>query len=631
MTAGSTASDEAEARYRALFETMGPAVLLMRGPACVDCNPATLALFGVERREDILGKTPLDFAPEIQPCGTPSVELVQRNIVDALAHGSCTFEWQSRRANGEPFLMEVRFTPCGPPEDQLFLCIAVDISERRRVDDGLRASEARFRAIVERAAEGILVVDAETRQLRYANPEICRLLGFGSEELVGRDTMELHPPEVMAEVREAFGRQAAGGVHDTNLLMRRKDGSVVEVFVRGANVELDGRRCVLGLFTDQTERRQIEAERVRTQKLEALGVLAGGIAHDFNNLLQAIFGYVSVAKSVDDLAAARAALAESEAALSMATRLTSQLLTFSRGGTPLRKAVEAAPIVERAAKLALAGSSLRCDFDFGEALPDVDADEGQLEQVVQNIVLNAAQAMPQGGTIRVVLAAVELPLPGAPPLPPGRYVTLGVHDTGVGIPESLIARIWDPYFTTKQRGSGLGLATVYSIVKNHGGAVTVQSRQGEGSAFTVFLPACAVAAKTHSDPPRSSTAESLRVLLMDDDTLVRNVTQRLLELLGHSVDSAADGEAAIVRYEAARATGEPYDLVILDLTVPAGLGGKETLARLRAVDPGVRAVVSSGYSDDESLGQYSEHGFHAVLRKPYVVEELAAALAMARQ
>ncbi|GMV14776.1 MAG: hypothetical protein AMXMBFR56_30000 [Polyangiaceae bacterium] len=621
-----SARDAAEARYRALFETMGPAVLLMRGPACIDCNPATLKLFGVERREEMLGKTPLDFAPELQPCGTPSLELVQQNIVQALKHGSHTFEWHSRKKNGEPFLMEVRFTPCGPPEEQLFLCIAVDISERRRSEQALKVSEERFRTIVERALEGILVGDVETQQVRYANPESCRLLGYSPEELLTLRVPDLHPAEARAEVAAAFARQASGTKTEATFPMLRKDGSVVEVYLRGAGIELDGRPCVLALFTDLTERRLTEAERLKAQKLEALGALAGGIAHDFNNLLQGIFGFIASARTARDLAEARAALDDSEQALKMATRLTSQLLTFSRGGRPMKRVVAVLPMAERASKFALAGSPVACRFDFPPELPAVEADEGQLEQVVQNIVINAAQSMPEGGAIRVSARLAHLPAAGSPELPAGSYVALEVSDTGIGIPDALLPRIFDPYFTTKQRGSGLGLATAYSVVRNHGGAISVRSEVGRGSVFTIFLPASTVELDAPAATQSFQPSRTGRVLVMDDDPMVRNVTVALLERRGLSVDAVADGAQAVERHRIARAEGRPFDVVLLDLTVRGGMGGVEAVARMRALDPAVKAIVSSGYSEDAAISSFRSHGFCAALRKPYTLEQLDQAL-----
>jgi len=497
------ALQESDARYRALFDSLDAAVLLMRGAVCIDCNPATLRMFGLQRREEILGKTPLDFAPEVQPNGQRSAEMVQENVVKALALGMYVFEWESRRANGERFFMEVRFTPYGPA-NELFQCIAIDISERK----------------------------------------------------------------------------------------------------------------------------QLEAERAKAQKLDALGTLAGGIAHDFNNLLQGVFGNIAAARAaLPDATEAAALLDDSEQALERAVQLTNQLLTFARGGKPLKKRLDLGPLLEAAARFALSGSSAGVAFDVAPDLPPVEGDEAQVARVVQNVVLNAAQAMPRGGVVRVRARAVTAPAPETPQLAPGRWVSLAVQDTGVGIPAAALPRIFDPYFSTKAGGSGLGLATVYSIVKNHGGFVDVRSEVDAGTTVFVYLPAAPELPARSAPASIPAPARRVRVLVMDDEPMIRSVSTKLLTALGHAPDAVEDGAIAVERYARAKERGEPYDFVILDLTVPGGVGGLEALARLRAIDPDVRAVVSSGYSDDAAVAEYRAHGFRAVLRKPYTLHMLRDTIA----
>ena len=629
------AIDGAEARYRALFDTMGPAVLLMRGPACVDCNPATLALFGLERRDEMLGKTPLDFAPEVQPNGRASAELVQENVLLAVKNGSHTFEWHSRKKSGEPLVLEVRFTPCGPPEELLFLCIAVDVGERRRAEDALRASEQRFRSIVETATEAMAVADLETRQLRFVNPALCRLLGYTADELLQLKADALHAPEDRERAMALFTRVVQGEDLEVITLLARKDGSTVEVSARPARLELDGRPCLAGLFWDLTERRLTEAERLRAQKLDALSGLAGGIGHDFNNLLQGISTSLGAARLATGLAEARAAIQDAEDALQMAARLTSQLLTFARGGAPVTRLVELGPLLLRASRVAVGGSGTTCTFDLAPDLSWVQIDEAQLEQVVHNLVLNAAQAMGGRGEVRV--SARNVGAAAAPDLPPaaGPLVAITVADSGSGIPAEHIPRIFDPYFTTKRFGSGLGLPTAYSVVRRHGGHLEVRSAPGQGTTFTAYLPAArAGGASTAPDQPSPAPGSTppgrMRILWMDDEARLRLVTERLLVSLGYEVEMASDGAQAVERYLQARSAQRPFDVVVLDLTVREGMGGLEALKRLRALDPDVRTVACSGYSDDAAMAEFRAHGFSAVLRKPSTVEALEAALAAAR-
>ncbi|MBL8922606.1 MAG: PAS domain S-box protein [Myxococcaceae bacterium] len=599
-----------EARYRALFETMGPAVLLMRGPACIDCNPATLGLFGVARREDFIGKSVMDFAPEVQPSGERSADLVHRNVVEALERGSKTFEWQSIRTNGERFLMEVQFTPCGPPEEGLFLCIAVDITRRRHDEEALKRSEERFRAIVENSSDGVLVVDTATREIRYANPRSHELLGH--PQLPGRSIDELG---VGARgVLEALQPDALHPAHGTELALRRYDGEPLDVRMRAAHVELEGRRSVVVLFTDLTVQRRHEAERLRAMKLEAVGRLAGGIAHDFNNLLQAVLGQVSLARLSDDPGERRELLDEAVQALGLSSRLANQLLTFARGGTPVTQRVALGPLVESAARLAVSGTNISIEVSFAPDLWAVEVDTGQFSQVVHSLVARAVEAMPQGGLLRV--SATNRPTPD------GNRVAVAIADDGPALPVALRARVFEPYATTQ--GSGLGLATAWSIVTRHQGTLELLEGAARGNTFMVTLPAFP---DVRPEPAAvSKSTRPGRILLMDDDALVRTASGRMLRALGHHVDVAAHGDEAVARYREALEARQPYDLVILDLTVRGGNGGLDAISKLRALDPNVTAIVSSGYSDDAGMASYRAHGFAGALPKPYDFTALEAML-----
>jgi signal transduction histidine kinase/CheY-like chemotaxis protein len=387
---------------------------------------------------------------------------------------------------------------------------------------------------------------------------------------------------------------------------------------------------VVKMAQDVTERHLLQEERLKTQKLEAIGTLAGGIAHDFNNLLQGVFGFISLAKTLSDpRAPVQEALQDAEKALALAVRLTGQLLTFSKGGKPVRRPMALQPVIENATRFALSGS--RSDFHLAveEGLWGAEADEGQVSQVIQNVVLNADQAMPEAGHVRIAARNREAPGSDVPgDLPPGRYVEIAVSDTGIGIPSAHLGKIFDPYFTTRQGGSGLGLATSYSIVKNHGGAIDVRSEQGRGTTFRIFLPATAapLPEPDRAAPTAPRAARSARILVMDDEPVVLNVARKLLKALGHEVECVTNGAEALERYEGARVGGRPFDVAMLDLTIRGGMGGAETLQRLLAADPHVTAIVSSGYSDDSSIASYQAQGFKAVLNKPYTLDALREVL-----
>lgn len=365
------------------------------------------------------------------------------------------------------------------------------------------------------------------------------------------------------------------------------------------------------------------------QRLESIGTLAGGIAHDFNNLLQGIFGYISLAKlTLDQKEKTLALLEQAEEALHMSVNLTTQLLTFSKGGKPIKKLIRLESTIENAVRFALSGSRTNYKLETASDLWPVEADAGQLAQVIQNIVLNADEAMAKSGTVTIAVNNVDIPAKTKAKLPDGgQFVRIDIKDTGAGIPEQNFPRIFDPYFTTKESGSGLGLATSYSIIKNHDGLIEVQSEIGKGSTFTIYLPASKGEEITAEPAARLVTSpKSLKVLLMDDEDIVRNVAKSMLIAIGHEVEEAADGKRAIELFRDARSVGRPFDVVILDLFVKGGMGGEETIAKIREIDPHVRAVVSSGYADIAIMADYHSYGFAAVLNKPYKLDSLQTCL-----
>lgn len=374
------------------------------------------------------------------------------------------------------------------------------------------------------------------------------------------------------------------------------------------------------------ERREIEDELGRARRLESLGMLAGGIAHDFNNLMMIIMGNLALIRidpAIDSEGRTRVANAES--ALRRARDLTTRLMTFSRGGAPVKSAAGIAEVVHESAAFVLSGTSVRAEIDLPQNLWPVEIDAGQMNQVITNLLLNSIEAMPDGGQVSVFARN----LPDAPPtLAKGRYIELILSDSGHGIPAESLDRIFDPYFSTKERGSGLGLATSYSIVNRHGGKLTVESTVGRGTTFRIFLPASATPAERQTAPAaKLASGGGGRVLVMDDEPAVREVIESLLRGHGYEVECSADGEAAIERLRAAQEVGRRFDVAILDLTVPGGIGGKETVKRLRALDPELKAVVVSGYSNDPVMANFSDYGFDGCVRKPFQLDELARTVA----
>jgi signal transduction histidine kinase/ActR/RegA family two-component response regulator len=371
------------------------------------------------------------------------------------------------------------------------------------------------------------------------------------------------------------------------------------------------------------QRKQAEEDLLRARKLESLGVLVGGIAHDFNNFLTIVLGNIGLAtmelergNPVFDI------LAQTEGACRRAASLASQLLTFGKGGAPVRRVVSAAPLIKDTVGLTAAGANVTTNVEIAEDLWSADIDAAQVSHALQNVLLNARQAMPEGGLIELRAENVHLK-DGSPPLIPGKYVRISVRDHGCGIPADILPRVFDPYFTTKTTGTGLGLAAAHAIIAKHQGHITVQSEPGVTTTFSIYLPASdqkvSFERVTRPDLPTGAG----RILVMDDEDAIRMLAVRMLEKVGYEVTGARDGAEAIALFEAARASGKNFDAILLDLTVPGGMGGKDAAARLQEIDPSVPLIVSSGYSDDPVMSQFGKYGFAAILRKPWTVAQLS--------
>jgi nitrogen-specific signal transduction histidine kinase/ActR/RegA family two-component response regulator len=384
---------------------------------------------------------------------------------------------------------------------------------------------------------------------------------------------------------------------------------------------------------DLTDRKRLEEERQRVDKLESIGVLAGGIAHDFNNILTSILGNISIA-GMDAAPGSELqnSLEQAEKASLRARDLTVQLLTFSKGGAPVLKLASLTELLKDTAKFALRGSRVKCHFSIPAGLWHAEVDAGQVSQVIHNLVINAQQAMPAGGTIELTAVNMAINDTGSPgkglPVIPGDYVRIAVADHGSGIPAENLEKIFDPFFTTKQKGNGLGLATSFSIARNHGGHISVESEPGAGSTFYLYLPASTqTAAPKQAKTAARKSAGKARILVMDDEKGVREIAGRMLKHIGYKdVEFAEDGAEAITLYKAAMETGNPFSAAILDLTIAGGMGGEVAIQKLLKIDPGVKAIVSSGYIDDSIIAKFRDYGFSGMVAKPYTIEELRKAV-----
>ncbi len=506
--------------------------------------------------------------------------------------------------------------------------VILDITERKRMEKALRESEERFRRTFDQSPIGAAIVSLDYRFLRV-NGQWCRITGFTEQELVGLSLSDISHPDDLENDILMKRRLTAGEIDSFQMDKRylRKDGKEIWTSLSVCLMKNTSGEPLyfLPMMEDITKRKQLENEVLKNQKLESLGVLAGGIAHDFNNLLTGILGNISLAKMAtprESIAFRR--LDEAERASERARDLTYQLLTFSKGGAPIKKVTSIGQIVVDSADFAHRGSTVACEYAIADEILPLEADEGQISQVIHNLVLNAVQAMPGGGLIRICAENVhEKP---ASLHSERDYVRVSITDNGPGIPEDILPRIFDPYFSTKTKGSGLGLASVYSIIKNHDGLIEVDTRVGSGTTFHIYLPASKEELSlTHADRCEAFTGKG-RILLMDDEEIVRQVAGEMLATLGYSGTVCEDGVQVVNHYTQAKRSGQGFDAVIMDLTIPGGMGGKEAMALLLEMDPDITGLVSSGYNNDPILASYREYGFRGVVMKPYTVQELGKAM-----
>ncbi|HER62925.1 MAG TPA: response regulator, partial [Desulfobacteraceae bacterium] len=417
-----------------------------------------------------------------------------------------------------------------------------------------------------------------------------------------------------------------------NTILIARDGTRISIADSGAPIRdtASSIKGVVLVFRDVTEKQRTEQELLKTQKLESVGILAGGIAHDFNNILAAILGNIDLAiHRLGENERVVPLLVDAEKASLRAKGLTQQLLTFAKGGSPVRRTVSIEGIIRDSALFILRGSGISCETDFQEDLWLVDIDPGQMSQVIQNIILNAREAMPGGGNVRI--SCRNSSEPASEKAAGGDSVEITITDNGPGLDPAVIEKLFDPYFTTKNKGTGLGLSICHSIITKHGGTLTASSPPGSGAVFTILLPA----SRSHEIVPEreealpDSAGPGARILVMDDEEIVSKVAREMLQQLGHEVVLVKEGQEAIDCYRKAMEEGKRFDLVIMDLTIPGGMGGKEAVGHIRALDRNALVLVASGYSNDPVMASYQDYGFCGAIVKPFMLRELAVSVQVA--
>ncbi len=570
----------------------------------------------------------IDLVLESDEEGTRGYDFVERqgDILLAEVHVPLVHK-------GKGAFLSVRASPLFDQEGNVVGAIESirDITDEKRIVRELQESEERYRTAIESSNDGVAMI--RDGHLFYVNRKFLETFGFDSiSQVVGQSVGFMVHPDDRERVVELSRRRENDEEAPSQYEFKgtKKNGDVVFIEVSATRTTYKGEAISLVYLRDVTGRKHLEVQLRQSQNLESIGTLAGGIAHDFNNLLMTLVGNISLAKmhlSPGDRASPF--LEEAERMSLAGADLTKRLITFAKGGTSVPKAISVNMLVRKSAD-AVAGSHIRCEYSLPDDPLTVKADEAQLRQVIHNILLNAKEAMPRGGTIKLSGTTIAVTAGDMLPLSSGDYVKITVEDEGRGISEEDLRKIFDPYFTTKgmgaARGMGLGLAVVYSVVKRHNGHIAVESMPGKGTTVHIYLPSYKATEGSGETTAGVSASSQGKVLFMDDERTIRDVCEKILVNLGYKVELAADGMEAVERYRSALGSDEPFDAVILDLVVKGGMGGQEAMRTLLSLDPHVKAVVCSGYTDDPVISDYADYGFKAVLAKPHRVDELKGIL-----
>ncbi len=621
---------ESEERFRFLAENTGDVIYRLRYDSMVYdyLSPAIFKLTGYSAEEI----DTLKFSRLVQKIEVPGDQAVSADVIIRNRKSGKTGEYQAdyliETKSGEMKWLRDHSFPWHDESSQVVGSVGIltDVSRRKRAEEALLESEKRFRNMSELSPFPICIAD-KNENIIYLNQRFTDLFGYSVEDIpTTREWLELACPDPIErqDMLDLFRHDPTTDrehkIITRDHRARCKDDSVRDIRFRVVSM---GNGDTFVTSEDMTDHKKMQEERIKASKLESIGVLAGGIAHDFNNILTAVIGNISLARMygwLDERAVEK--LTEAEKACLRAKNLTHQLLTFSRGGEPIKKIIEISRFLSDTVHFILSGSNIRCEFSIPEDLWYVECDEGQIGQVFNNLIINAVQAMPEGGMIAVAAENVSLDSEEILPLGAGNYLKISVRDQGHGIPEKALTRIFDPYFTTKHAGSGLGLSTAYSIIKKHAGYISVESEPGVGSCFHIYLPAIERPTFEENSPAKGAPRGQGKILVMDDEEDVLNRTYDLLRCLGYEVELARDGIEALELFQEAMGLDRPFDAIIMDITVPGGMGGMETYQRLREMDPKVKAIVSGGGSGDPITAQYKEHGFCGTLCKPYESQEI---------
>lgn len=632
---------ESEEQYRMLIETSPDSITLsdMDG-RMVMANQAAIDMRGYSSEEELLRKNMMELiAPQ-------DIEKAKKGIKETLEKGRVkNIEYTLLKKDGTSFFADICVSIIKDAEGNpnLFMAVVRDISERKKMEKALAAEKERLSVTLRSIAESVISVDIKGNVV-FMNEVAEQLTGWTQAGAIGKPLCDVlnvvdskNKPiachEIVNDVIKKGDISCTITIDEGILIAKDETEKIIDQSCAPIRDKDNNILGVVIILRDITDKQKLEKELFKATKLESIGLLAGGIAHDFNNILTGITSSLFMAKmSLDKDSTIYKFINEAEKAAFRATKLTNQLITFAKGGAPIKESQSIREIIEEAVGFSLSGSNIDCELKLPENLWAIEIDRGQIDQVITNLIINAEQAMPEGGTITlnaeniVIGDSIPKDTTAFLPLNPGNYIKISVKDEGSGIRPEDLESIYDPYFTTKDNGSGLGLTICYSIIRKHNGFIYAKSRMGVGTTFHVFLPVSGKKAKKieqkEEETPLTGTG---KILVMDDEEVVRITAGQILKSLGYKVDYAKDGSDAIRVYKKAMET-EPFDVVIMDLTVPGGMGGMEAIEKLIEIDPDVKAIVTSGYSHDPIMANFKEHGFSGVITKPYMVEEFNAVI-----
>lgn len=604
-------------RFKNLLDNINDLIILIDLPSgkIIDVNKTTESLTGFSSQKIIGGNLSCIMDP--QDAEKIYNFFKQKYICSKIFHARLTTSLK-KIIPVEINCKIVRLKPNG-----YGVLIARNITDQEQARQEIELQRVFFRQLFDNSPKAIAMSDEKFRVVDV-NKAFTSLFGYHADEIAGDDLNDLTVPEGFEHEKSQINNTVYQG-KNISFQTRRKtrSGRIIDVDLLCIPVThagiFNGFFCT---FTDITHKLQMERDLARQQKLESIALLAGGIAHDFNNILSVILANTSLSKvQTKENPRLLERLQRIENASIRAKDLTQQLLTFARGGEPIKKTFDLEILLRETISFALSGSSTKFVFDINNDLMPVYADQGQISQIIQNLAINADQAMAHKGMLNIHAANITIEENNEYAIKPGQYLLLKFRDSGIGIRQDDLAKIFDPYFTTKQKGNGLGLAIVYSIVKKHDGHISVDSTPGEGTEFTILLEASQNSLEKPGTPV-SHTKLLAKIMIMDDEPDILEVTAEYLEGLGYEVVTVKDGHEALAEYARAEKNNKPIDLLVADLTIPGGMGGRELVSKLRQNKPDLMAIVSSGYANDSIMSHYREHGFSERIVKPYRIEDL---------